>query len=227
MLDSDFIQELSSGTFGAAAASVAPDVVQLGNGYEGILEEFWDDLTPLTYNTVYMTAPGNHEASCDGGKGTIAGQTYNTSFCPEGQKNFTGKSLDSRSTYVPILISSGYINHWRMPDSAVVGSQGNFWYSFDYGLAHFVVIDTETDFLNAPDMSATLASGPFGKTGQQLAWLQADLQSVDRSITPWVVVGGHRPWYVSGSNGGSNACVPCMAAFDCECSVSQRDQAKC
>ena len=93
VLDSDFIQELASGTFGAAAANVAPDAVQLGNGYEGILEEFYDDLQPLTYNTVYMTAPGNHEASCDGGKGTIAGQTYNTSFCPEGQKNFTGKSF--------------------------------------------------------------------------------------------------------------------------------------
>lgn len=27
--------------------------------------------------------------------------------------------------------------------------------------------------------------------------MEKDLQSVDRSITPWVVVAGHRPMYVS------------------------------
>jgi hypothetical protein len=26
-----------------------------------------------------------------------------------------------------------------------------FWYSFEYGMAHIVMIDTETDFQNAPD----------------------------------------------------------------------------
>jgi hypothetical protein len=26
-----------------------------------------------------------------------------------------------------------------------------FWYSFEYGMAHIVMIDTETDFKNAPD----------------------------------------------------------------------------
>lgn len=35
-----------------------------------------------------------------------------------------------------------------------------FWYSFDYGMAHIVMIDTETDFLNAPDReSANHLSG--------------------------------------------------------------------
>jgi len=34
------------------------------------------------------------------------------------------------------------------------GGQGNFWYSFDYGLAHFITLDSETDFpvgLQSPD----------------------------------------------------------------------------
>lgn len=30
----------------------------------------------------------------------------------------------------------------------------------------------------------------------QYAWLEEDLKSVDRSETPWVVLGGHRPMYV-------------------------------
>ena len=31
----------------------------------------------------------------------------------------------------------------------------------------------------------------------QYQWLAADLASVDRTRTPWVIVGGHRPMYTS------------------------------
>lgn len=30
-----------------------------------------------------------------------------------------------------------------------------------------------------------------------MAWLKADLAAVDRSRTPWLVVGMHAPWYNS------------------------------
>lgn len=30
------------------------------------------------------------------------------------------------------------------------GGVGNFWYSFDYGLAHFIALDAETDFADSP-----------------------------------------------------------------------------
>jgi hypothetical protein len=32
---------------------------------------------------------------------------------------------------------------------------------------------------------------------EQHAWVLSDLASVDRSVTPWVVVGGHRPMYIA------------------------------
>jgi hypothetical protein len=35
---------------------------------------------------------------------------------------------------------------------------------------------------------------------EQHAWLLADLASVDRSVTPWLVVGGHRPVYICSTN---------------------------
>lgn len=75
------------------------------------------------------------------------------------------------------------------------------------------MINTETDFPDAPDGpggSAHLDSGPFGAPGQQLAFLEADLASVDRAVTPWVVVAGHRPWYTTGTGG----CTPCQEAFE-------------
>lgn len=77
---------------------------------------------------------------------------------------------------------------------------------------------TETDFEDAPDVGGRLDSGPFGKDGQQLPWLEKDLGDVDRSKTPWVIVAGHRtrPNYVSGVNGSLYGCIPCMEAFERE-----------
>jgi len=63
-------------------------------------------------------------------------------------------------------------------------SNGNglFWYSFDIGPIHVVYYSTEHDFLS---------------NSSQYAWLEKDLASVDRSRTPWLIVGGHRPMYSS------------------------------
>lgn len=103
------------------------------------------------------------------------------------------------------------------------GGVSNFWYSFDYGNAHFITLDGETDYAFSPespflaDVTAneTLPaenqtwvtdSGPFGyvdgnwtdnKAYEQLAWLEKDLKSIDRSKTPWVFAMTHRPMYSS------------------------------
>ena len=90
-----------------------------------------------------------------------------------------------------------------------------FWYSFDAGMVHVVMFDTETDFKNAPDEpggSQMLGSGPFGRNGQQIDFLNADLASVDRRVTPWVIAAGHRPWYTNGDS--SSPCGPCQKAFE-------------
>ena len=55
------------------------------------------------------------------------------------------------------------------------------WFSFDWGPAHFVALDTE---VNGDD---------------QIAWLEADLARADR---PWTIVYAHRPPYSSGPHGG-------------------------
>ena len=96
--------------------------------------------------------------------------------------------------------------------AAQSGGLENFWYSWDHGMAHFIQFNTETDFPNAPDQpggSGAENAGPFAPTGAQLAWLKNDLASVDRKKTPWVIAGGHRPWYVSTSE-----CTDCQKAFE-------------
>eukprot|EP01090_Pellita_catalonica_P012011 TRINITY_DN2516_c0_g1_i1.p1 TRINITY_DN2516_c0_g1~~TRINITY_DN2516_c0_g1_i1.p1 ORF type:complete len:217 (+),score=13.42 TRINITY_DN2516_c0_g1_i1:274-924(+) len=50
-------------------------------------------------------------------------------------------------------------------------------YSFDYGLAHILILDTESSLL------------------PQRNWIDNDLRKVDRNITPWVLAVFHRPIY--------------------------------
>lgn len=99
----------------------------------------------------------------------------------------------------------------------------NFWYSFDFGLAHFISLDGETDFAYSPewpfvrDLSGnetlpkenetfSTDSGPFGyingswkdnKAYEQYQWLAKDLAGIDRQKTPWVFAMSHRPMYSS------------------------------
>jgi acid phosphatase type 7 len=98
-----------------------------------------------------------------------------------------------------------------MPSQSSGGLE-NFWFSWDYGMVHFVQFNTETDFPHAPDEpkgEGKENAGPFAPYGTQLAWLENDLASVDREKTPWVIVAGHRPWYVS-----TTVCSECQDAFE-------------
>ncbi|KAJ5093354.1 hypothetical protein N7456_009215 [Penicillium angulare] len=159
--------------------------------YEAILNAFYNEMAQnITMDRPYMVGPGNHEANCDnGGSGP-----YTDSICMEGQTNFTG-----------------FRNHFRMP-SAQSGGLENFWFSWDSGLVHYIQFNTETDFPDAPDLpggSGEENAGPFAPNGTQIEWLKRDLASVDRKKTPWIIVAGHRPWYVDDSK-----CDSCQTAFE-------------
>lgn len=60
-------------------------------------------------------------------------------------------------TFTVVILTSdrnftAYQHRWRMP-GAEVGGQSDFWYSFDYGLAHFISFDGETDYADSPSQS--------------------------------------------------------------------------
>jgi hypothetical protein len=124
------------------------------------MNSYYDQFVNVTMNTPYMVGPGNHEAECG-----VA--TANPVNCVAGQQNFTS-----------------YRHHFAMPTKdQTEGYVQNMWYSWNYGMAHFVQLNSETDFPSAPE---GIYSGPFGTSGQQVAWLEADLAAVDRTVTPWV-----------------------------------------
>lgn len=107
------------------------------------------------------------------------------------------------------------------------GGVSNFWYSFDYGLAHFISFNGETDYPSSPEApfardlkngekapkaneTYITDSGPFGAVNgditkkesyEQYNWLEEDLKKVDRTKTPWVIAMSHRPMYSSQVSG--------------------------
>lgn len=59
------------------------------------------------------------------------------------------------------------------------------WYSFNFGCVHFILMSTEHDFTSG---------------SAQYMWILADLEAVDRKVTPWVIFSGHRPMYIDSDN---------------------------
>lgn len=60
------------------------------------------------------------------------------------------------------------------------------WWSYNVGMIHFVGISTEHNY----DVGS-----------EQYIWLENDLKSVDRSVYPWIVFGGHRAMYINSNYG--------------------------
>ncbi|KAI1288680.1 acid phosphatase [Xylaria venustula] len=196
-----------------------------GGDISTIYESNWDLwqqwLNSVTNFIPYQVLPGNHEAACaefdDGGwltaylnnnetNTTAPASEYLTYYsCPPTQRNFTA-----------------FQNRFEMNGDSLNGGRGNFWYSFDYGLAHFISFNGETDYAYSPEWpfirdnkgkpgvpiesdTYPTDSGPFGyitnnewsnnAAYEQINWIKADLAKVDRKKTPWVFAMSHRPMY--------------------------------
>jgi len=114
--------------------------------------------------------------------------------------------VEEYASYAPYIVAAGnheydYVGSYNPPwgnfndDSG--GEKGvptkqrfallrnGFYYSVNHGLFHIIVICTET----------SLEPG-----SKQYLWLEEDLKSVDRELTPWIIITGHRSMYVSGGN---------------------------
>merc|ERR1711907_619390 len=73
----------------------------------------------------------------------------------------------------------------RYPHDALAkkaGSSSNFWYSYDAGLAHVIMLCSYCDFTEG---------------SHQFKWLMKDLAGFSRKKTPWLVAAWHTPWYTS------------------------------
>ena len=158
--------------------------------YESILNAFYDELIGITSQKAYMVNAGNHDANCDNG----------------GTSGYT-ESIVVAKRISPAISTTGACPAGRRVGWAISGM-------YDYGMVHFIHIDTETDLGNGlvgPDEGSPEYGGPFGTYNQQIDWLAADLAAVNRTVTPWIVAFGHRGWYLSASG---SVCANCQIAFE-------------
>jgi len=133
---------------------------------------------PLT-SAPWLTAPGNHEA--DGPREGIL-------FHGPDSGGECGVPYAKRLP-MPYGPPGGLAGPSRPPSRKLAGPRGvppaPVWYGVDFGPIHFTQMSTEH---------------PFEPGSPQHAFLAADLAAVDRCRTPWVVLGGHRPFYVDSDN---------------------------
>lgn len=142
--------------------------------YEATWDAFFRQVEPLAEGKAYATLMGNHGVVC---------HSYGDYGCP---------AMYSNASVFRARFS---------PPHAESGSPTPAWYSFDYGNAHFVFVDTETSYPHSPEGAGSQRPYGAGPFGDQLAWLKADLTRANlpasRAARPWLIVAGHRPLYSS------------------------------
>ncbi|TIB28064.1 hypothetical protein E3P86_03935 [Wallemia ichthyophaga] len=169
---------------------------QMSETYELILEIYFNQTSQFARSTPYMVGPGNHEQLLTEGHNYTDPWTNEPILVddiPNGQRNFTF-----------------YNNRFFMPCES--GELCNFWWSVEAGPMKFIQLNTETDLkagIPPVDITQDPEQNNLAEPNAQIEFLEKELNSTDRSITPWLIVGGHRPWY-----GTSPDCPGCKESFE-------------
>ncbi|KAK4795096.1 hypothetical protein SAY86_013090 [Trapa natans] len=142
----------------------------------------------VTYANLYLTNGTSSDCySC-----TFSQTPIHETFQP--RWDYWGRFMESLISKVPIMVIEGnheieeqcgnqtflaYSSRFAFP-SEECGSSSAFYYSFNAGGVHFIMLG---------------AYFAYDKSANQYKWLERDLANVDKSITPWLIAAWHPPWY--------------------------------
>eukprot|EP00794_Sanderia_malayensis_P005168 gene5168-5820_t len=143
--------------------------ISYARGQEYIWDQWHAIIEPYSTILPYMVGIGNHEQDHTSGGSKDPSHAPGNGFHP-----LWGNYGDDSGGECGVPM----YNRFHMPDN------GNklWWYSYDYGMVHMIMMSTEHDY--------TVGS-------RQHKWLENDLAKVDRKKTPWILIGGHRAMYSS------------------------------
>mmetsp|Transcript_35078 Transcript_35078/g.105782 ORF Transcript_35078/g.105782 Transcript_35078/m.105782 type:complete len:462 (+) Transcript_35078:31-1416(+) len=121
--------------------------------------------------------------------------------CTQERWDTWGRFIEPLAATVPLMVAPGnheveqdgappatqteflaFQKRFKMPSEPSFAHDGNLYFSYDAAGVHFVMLNSYMDYNASSD---------------QYTWLERDLKAVDRSVTPWVVVSMHAPWYNS------------------------------
>ncbi|XP_077229050.1 purple acid phosphatase 15 [Tasmannia lanceolata] len=144
----------------------------------------------VTYANLYLTNGTGADCYSCGFPNTPIHETYQPRW------DYWGRFMQPLVSQVPIMVVEGnheleeqagnqtfvaYSSRFTFP-SKESGSSSTFYYSFNAGGIHFIMLGAYIS---------------YNKSGDQYKWLEEDLANVDRSVTPWLVATWHPPWYNS------------------------------
>lgn len=141
--------------------------ISYARGYAYIWDQWFYLIEPYATLLPYMLGVGNHEQDHENGHEHDPSKQPN--FHPDW---FNGHTDSGGECGVPMY------HRFHMPENGL----GLWWYSYDYGMVHMVMLSTEHDYRPGTP---------------QYIWLENDLKNLDRKKTPFVLVGGHRAMYCS------------------------------
>jgi hypothetical protein len=137
-------------------------------GYLSKWDKYSTQVEPIASRVPFFTGKGNHEQDCPAPPSNGDQAVH---FLGDDSGGECGLATDFKLK-MPTEGSSNAGN------PAVTAAQG--YYSIDIGAAHFVMINTEM---------------PCDEGSLMYKWLDADLEKVDRLVTPWIIVMGHRQMF--------------------------------
>ncbi|GAV70705.1 Metallophos domain-containing protein/Metallophos_C domain-containing protein [Cephalotus follicularis] len=142
----------------------------------------------LSYANLYLTNGTGSDCYACSFAHTPIHETYQPRW------DYWGRFMQPLVSKVPMMVVEGnheieeqagrqtfaaYSSRFAFP-SEESGSYSSFYYSFDAGGIHFIMLG---------------AYVAYNKSADQYKWLERDLANVDRSVTPWLVAAWHPPWY--------------------------------
>jgi hypothetical protein len=160
---------------GAAHIIIGGDVAY-GDGDQSAWDRFVDLVEPVARHIPLAVGVGNHEWGCDAPDAAALG---GSAPYIAADKSGGECAIPLRSRFPMPEARAGEVD---ASTSSRLSSNPPHWYSYKYGGAHVVVLNTEV----------RLDAG-----SPQREWLVDDLQKVDRCLTPWVLVSMHRPMYTT------------------------------
>ncbi|XVF21375.1 hypothetical protein REPUB_Repub12eG0085100 [Reevesia pubescens] len=144
----------------------------------------------VTYANLYLTNGTGSDCYDCSFPHTPIHETYQPRW------DYWGRFMQSLISKTPIMVLEGnheieeqagnqrfvaYSSRFAFP-SKESESSSTFYYSFNAGGIHFIMLGAYID---------------YSKSAEQYRWLVSDLANVDRSMTPWLVAAWHPPWYSS------------------------------
>lgn len=160
------------------------------NGEQRQWDNWFDEQMNLTSYIPFTGINGNHETITSSGHLNVA--------------PFPADRTLRAENYL------GYLARVYTPLTAEARTALKTWFSVDVGLVHSVFLDDYTGS-NGTNSSVVGTARWLSYREEQLAWLKTDLASVDRAVTPWVIVFKHNPYYNTWSN---HQCQCSSTVFD-------------